>query len=73
MDESKPTKPAAGGQGLSKLHPLTKAATGETREVTQAEWIAQGKQLRAEGWTRDDGDEGDEGEETPDTPPETPA
>jgi hypothetical protein len=58
--------PGQGGQGLDKEHEIsrTNPETGEeeTRTITQREWKDSGKQLRDEGWTRDE-DEAEEGEE----------
>lgn len=59
---------AGRGMGLAKAHTITHPTEG-TREITQAEWKAQGKQLRAEGWTRPDDDGTDEAPTTETTGP----
>jgi len=45
-----------GAKGLQKEHEMTRTnpETGEeeTMMVTQADWKAQGRDLRAQGWTR---------------------
>lgn len=42
--------------GLQKEHEIFNAQTGETRTVTQQEWMDNGQQLRAEGFDRADDD-----------------
>jgi hypothetical protein len=56
----------ADAKGQQKLHTITNTTTGETKQVTQEDWRLNGKQYRAEGWTRPDDD-------TEIEPPEPPA
>jgi hypothetical protein len=53
-----------GGKGLDKEHTIARSNpdTGgvETRVITQREWKDQGKQLRADGWSRPEGVEEEE-------------
>ena len=48
-------------KGQQKVHTITNATTGETKQITQEDWRLNGAQYRADGWTR------------PDDEPETPA
>jgi hypothetical protein len=50
------------GKGLDKVHTLTNAE-GETKEVTQRDFMANREQYQSEGWQRDDADDASEGED----------
>lgn len=53
---SSPNQPAKGAKGQQKLHTITRVSNGETetKQVTQEEWRK--GTLRADGWTRPEGD-----------------
>jgi hypothetical protein len=48
--------------GQQKVHTIKNEATGEEREITQQEWREQGRELRAQGFTRPEDEEQEEGE-----------
>jgi len=63
MEDQRRSSDAPGQQKPARI---TNATTGETKVITNEEWRTNGKQLRAEGWTRVD----DEGETEPEPPAE---
>ena len=66
-DKTRNQGKAAQAPGQEKLHTITNAMTGETREVTQRTWREEGDSLRAQGFTRPEDEEAPEAEdETPD-------
>lgn len=60
--------PKADHAGQQKLHTIINLTTGETRQITQADWKLNRKLYQSQGFTRPDDDEIDETPETPDTP-----
>ena len=62
MPKDQMEEPGKSGQapGQDKTHTITNPTTGESRMITQREWREQGRDLRDQGFVRDDGVTDDE-------------